>query len=484
MALMNEFVVVLVVGFDDHCIELFVYVEEDMMNEDEGDFPDLNVDSIVEPAVFEDEAEEKVPKRRKMGPSGRRGRSKKVKEQAENQEELGGVIVNPEMFVLDVDEEGIQKALENDIIAFLVECAAKKKKKRKTKGEDKPTLMWEIWEEAYERWIDANEAENVYLDNQNEIMTETVEPPSTLIMPLLRYQKEWLAWALRQEESKSRGGILADEMGMGKTVQAIALVLAKQEMRRVMGEPSFFSSAPSASTSLPAVKGTLVICPLVAVIQWVSEIDRFTSKGSNKVLVYHGSNRTKNLDHLSEYDFVITTYSTVEADYRKNVMPPKVKCEWCGKSLNEDKMSIHLRHFCGPEAIRTAKQSKQQRKNLKLKTNISKQKLLPGKDGASGSDGETPKKVHRKDAKKYKVKKVLGNGFTVDNSGGTEQAEPTRKSVLHSMIWERIILDEVIAFSLCNRLCFVTCQKCSIYGEVFDFGNILASQFCKITGSR
>ncbi|KAI5660601.1 hypothetical protein M9H77_19924 [Catharanthus roseus] len=417
-------------------------LEEDMMNEDEGDFPDLNVDSIVEPAVFEDEAEEKVPKRRKMGPSGRRGRSKKVKEQAENQEELGGVIVNPEMFVLDVDEEGIQKALENDIIAFLVECAAKKKKKRKTKGEDKPTLMWEIWEEAYERWIDANEAENVYLDNQNEIMTETVEPPSTLIMPLLRYQKEWLAWALRQEESKSRGGILADEMGMGKTVQAIALVLAKQEMRRVMGEPSFFSSAPSASTSLPAVKGTLVICPLVAVIQWVSEIDRFTSKGSNKVLVYHGSNRTKNLDHLSEYDFVITTYSTVEADYRKNVMPPKVKCEWCGKSLNEDKMSIHLRHFCGPEAIRTAKQSKQQRKNLKLKTNISKQKLLPGKDGASGSDGETPKKVHRKDAKKYKVKKVLGNGFTVDNSGGTEQAEPTRKSVLHSMIWERIILDE------------------------------------------
>jgi len=58
-------------------------------------------------------------------------------------------------------------------------------------------------------------------------MSETAEAPSDLTMPLLRYQKEWLAWGLKQESSVSKGGILADEMGMGKTVQAIALVLAK-----------------------------------------------------------------------------------------------------------------------------------------------------------------------------------------------------------------------------------------------------------------
>ena len=42
-------------------------------------------------------------------------------------------------------------------------------------------------------------------------------------------------------------------------------------------------AAPSDS-SLPAVRATLVICPLVAVIQWRQEIARFTAPGSVKVL--------------------------------------------------------------------------------------------------------------------------------------------------------------------------------------------------------
>ena len=42
-----------------------------------------------------------------------------------------------------------------------------------------------------------------------------MEPPAELLMPLLPYQKEFLAWAVGQECSNIRGGILADEMGMG-----------------------------------------------------------------------------------------------------------------------------------------------------------------------------------------------------------------------------------------------------------------------------
>lgn len=68
---------------------------------------------------------------------------------------------------------------------------------------------------------------------------------------------------------------------------------------------------------LPAVKGTLVICPVVALSQWVNEIERFTTIGSNKVLVYHGANREKDIDRFAEYDFIITTYSTLETDCRK-----------------------------------------------------------------------------------------------------------------------------------------------------------------------
>lgn len=46
-----------------------------------------------------------------------------------------------------------------------------------------------------------------------------MEPGPELLMPLLPFQKEFLAWAIKQEQSPIRGGVLADEMGMGKTIQ-------------------------------------------------------------------------------------------------------------------------------------------------------------------------------------------------------------------------------------------------------------------------
>lgn len=49
---------------------------------------------------------------------------------------------------------------------------------------------------------------------------EQMEAPPELLMTLLPYQKEFLAWAVKQERGDIKGGILADEMGMGKTIQA------------------------------------------------------------------------------------------------------------------------------------------------------------------------------------------------------------------------------------------------------------------------
>ena len=81
--------------------------------------------------------------------------------------------------------------------------------------------------------------------------------------------------------------------GNGEDHPSKALVLAKREVLRTIDEPNGSSLTPASLTDLPMLIGTFVICPVVAVSQWVSESDRFTSKGSTKVLVYHGANRSK-----------------------------------------------------------------------------------------------------------------------------------------------------------------------------------------------
>ncbi|KAJ0796289.1 putative DNA helicase chromatin remodeling SNF2 family [Helianthus annuus] len=242
----------------------------------------------------------------------------------------------------------------------------KNKTKKKAKKKTKPTLMWQVWEEETEKWLDQHMTEDVDLDNLNEIVAETVDPSPDLIMPLLRYQKEWLAWGLKQEESASRGGILADEMGMGKTVQAIALVLAKRALR------------PSSSST--GVNTTLVICPLIAVMQWVNEIDRFTAKGSNKVLVYHGPNRGKSL------------------------------CKKKGK--------------------------------LGEKTSLSKADVSDEEDGEHKSS--------KKNTKGKRKKENIETSAFPDISSGSG----SMKSFLHSVKWDRIILDE--AHYIKDRRCNTT----------------------------
>ncbi|RQM19438.1 hypothetical protein B5M09_011584 [Aphanomyces astaci] len=78
-------------------------------------------------------------------------------------------------------------------------------------------------------------------------------PSPHLTASLLPYQQEGLAWMKAQEASKYRGGILADEMGMGKTIQAIATMLENVKIKQFEG--------------MVMGGGTLIICPVIACMQ-------------------------------------------------------------------------------------------------------------------------------------------------------------------------------------------------------------------------
>ncbi|KAL8474339.1 hypothetical protein ACS0TY_030258 [Phlomoides rotata] len=411
---------------DNGCVDLSSDSDYNALSDKGEDFINGLPDGKVEDAVdlnfaLDDEFEisdDAAPKRRKRNSGKRGGQGGMVhnKQEEEGERVMNGGI-EADLFI-DPDN--------TDLTAVIQEKYVKKKKGKKKKG-DRPVLMWEVLEQENEIWIEENLKMDMDLTNQNEMATETVEPSDDLIIPLLRYQKEWLAWALKQEESSVRGGILADEMGMGKTLQAIALVLLKRNMLRGISGYQLPTCSPSSSKGLPPVKGTLVICPLIAVIQWVNEIERFTSKGSTKVLLYHGANRAKSLYQFSDYDFVITTYSIVEAEFRKYVMPPKEKCQYCGKLFYENKLRIHLKYICGPGAARTDKQSKQHRKVTKPKKTPNLQMRNTGHDGGKNHDSGC---------------KEMNNDCSIENSAVNGQSSSAEKSILHSMAWERIILDE------------------------------------------
>ncbi|KAM0687164.1 DNA repair protein rad16, partial [Conglomerata obtusa] len=157
---------------------------------------------------------------------------------------------------------------------------------------------------------------------------EIIKQPQQLVTLLMPYQLYGVSWMLSREKSIVKGGILADEMGMGKTLQALGLILCYE-----------------------AVGITLIVTPVVAMNQWVQEMERH-APGAFEITMYHGRSKKdlmKNNTNVKDYneycnDFknkfnasnneisngyinqsnekmkhmiLLTTYGTIESEYRK-----------------------------------------------------------------------------------------------------------------------------------------------------------------------
>ena len=123
------------------------------------------------------------------------------------------------------------------------------------------------------------------------------EQPAGLSRTLKSFQLEGLNWMTRQEKTQWKGGLLGDEMGMGKTIQAVSLIMS----------------------DYPARNPTLVVVPPVALMQWQEEIKIYTD-GKLKVLVYHNTNpkvKSLRVKDLKSYDVIMISYSGLESMYRK-----------------------------------------------------------------------------------------------------------------------------------------------------------------------
>ncbi|XP_066321736.1 LOW QUALITY PROTEIN: DNA repair protein RAD5A-like [Miscanthus floridulus] len=212
---------------------------------------------------------------------------------------------------------------------------------------------------------------------------EEMAPPDSLLSDLRSYQKQALHWMLQLEKGSSsqdaattlhpcweaykledkrelvlylnvfsgdattgfpstlqlsRGGILADAMGLGKTIMTIALLLsdsskgcittqnAAQIPREAsgLGEShdavkklaSPFSFSKHKKPKAPLIGGSnLIICPMTLISQWKAEIEAHTKPGTVNIYVHYGQNRPKDASIIGQSDIVLTTYGVVSSEF-------------------------------------------------------------------------------------------------------------------------------------------------------------------------
>jgi SNF2 family DNA or RNA helicase len=128
-----------------------------------------------------------------------------------------------------------------------------------------------------------------------------VTAPSSFRGELRPYQERGLAW-LSFLSDLGLGGILADDMGLGKSVQTLALLDHERAGQGVPGTP-------------PRTGPTLLVCPMSLVGNWQREAERFTPDLA--VHVHHGSDRLSGAGlhaALTGADLVITTYALAARD--------------------------------------------------------------------------------------------------------------------------------------------------------------------------
>ncbi|KAK0629251.1 SNF2 family N-terminal domain-containing protein [Bombardia bombarda] len=117
------------------------------------------------------------------------------------------------------------------------------------------------------------------------------------------------------------GGVLADEMGMGKTFSTLALIVQTIEAGLEWAEQKR-SEEHTSGKARRYSHATLIVVPSALLINtWLNEIELHIQDGL-KTVKYHGQGREKDLSELEQADVVITTYNTLASEFspRKAVL--------------------------------------------------------------------------------------------------------------------------------------------------------------------
>uniref|UniRef100_A0A0B7KCA3 RING-type domain-containing protein n=1 Tax=Bionectria ochroleuca TaxID=29856 RepID=A0A0B7KCA3_BIOOC len=207
--------------------------------------------------------------------------------------------------------------------------------------------------------------EEVYQSVDNSRELERVDGGARVTQQLLRHQQEALAFMLERESGhiakryrlwrevplegkvqyqhkitkarrlirpeESGGGILADEMGMGKSLSILALAMKTLDDGQEWADE--LNIGPVGKRSIKHSRSTLIVvssgCKIhglstpLLITNWETEI-RSHLREDLKVIVYHGRRREKDVDKIQDSDIVLTTYSTLAVEYQRKKVEPSI----------------------------------------------------------------------------------------------------------------------------------------------------------------
>lgn len=118
--------------------------------------------------------------------------------------------------------------------------------------------------------------------------------------------------AHRSKPPEVFGGILADMMGLGKTLSILSLIVGTLDQGKTWGRQQLSSNENS--QLVRNSKSTLLVAPLSTIANWEEQIATHIKPGSLKAYIFHGGNRCQDIEELAQFDLIITTYSIVSSE--------------------------------------------------------------------------------------------------------------------------------------------------------------------------
>lgn len=154
-------------------------------------------------------------------------------------------------------------------------------------------------------------------------------------------------------------GLLAEEMGLGKTVETVALTLLNQRPNDELNKDFFNTDLQRTVTK---IKSTLIVCPESILHQWNDEIELHAP--SLTVMIYKGLYKSapkSSLDlakEMSQHDIILTSYSTISREIHNALYNPSLRPKRQKKTPIAQVNNIDLKfiNFEDKEALETYKQ--------------------------------------------------------------------------------------------------------------------------------